>query len=233
LVRNRTAEDLNASITELEEAIKESQIVMFPGGFSAGDEPEGSGKFIATVFRNEKLKNAIKDLLDNREGLIIGICNGFQALIKLGLLPYGEIREMSSDDATLTFNTIGRHLSQMVRTKITSVKSPWLANVNVNDIHTVPISHGEGRFVAPLALLEELFENGQVITQYVDDNDEPTMVSPYNPNGSMMAIEGIVSKDGRVLGKMAHSERQGDNRNKNIYGDMDQKLFEAGVQYFK
>ena len=206
---------------------------MFPGGFSAGDEPEGSGKFIATVFRNEKLKNAIKDLLDNREGLIIGICNGFQALIKLGLLPYGEIREMSSDDATLTFNTIGRHLSQMVRTKITSVKSPWLANVNVNDIHTVPISHGEGRFVAPLALLEELFENGQVITQYVDDNDEPTMVSPFNPNGSMMAIEGIVSKDGRVLGKMAHSERQGDNRNKNIYGDMDQKLFEAGVQYFK
>lgn len=233
LVRNRTAEDLNASIIELEEAIRESQIVMFPGGFSAGDEPEGSGKFIATVFRNEKLKNAIKDLLDNREGLIIGICNGFQALIKLGLLPYGEIREMSSDDATLTFNTIGRHLSQMVRTKITSVKSPWLANVNVNDIHTVPISHGEGRFVAPLALLEELFENGQVITQYVDDNDEPTMVSPFNPNGSMMAIEGIVSKDGRVLGKMAHSERQGDNRNKNIYGDMDQKLFEAGVQYFK
>ena len=132
---------------------------------------------------------------------------------------------MSSDDATLTFNTIGRHLSQMVRTKITSVKSPWLANVNVNDIHTVPISHGEGRFVAPLALLEELFENGQVITQYVDDNDEPTMVSPFNPNGSMMAIEGIVSKDGRVLGKMAHSERKGDNRNKNIYGDMDQKLF--------
>ena len=224
---------MNASIIELEEAIRESQIVMFPGGFSAGDEPEGSGKFIATVFRNEKLKNAIKDLLDNREGLIIGICNGFQALIKLGLLPYGEIREMSSDDATLTFNTIGRHLSQMVRTKITSVKSPWLANVNVNDIHTVPISHGEGRFVAPLALLEELFENGQVITQYVDDNDEPTMVSPFNPNGSMMAIEGIVSKDGRVLGKMAHSERQGDNRNKNIYGDMDQKLFEAGVQYFK
>ena len=140
---------------------------------------------------------------------------------------------MSSDDATLTFNTIGRHLSQMVRTKITSVKSPWLANVNVNDIHTVPISHGEGRFVAPLALLEELFENGQVITQYVDDNDEPTMVSPFNPNGSMMAIEGIVSPDGRVLGKMGHCERKGDNLYANVPGEKDMKLFESGVAYFK
>jgi len=224
---------LKDSIDELEAAIKTAQIVMIPGGFSAGDEPEGSGKFIATVLRNPKLKDAITDLLENRDGLMIGICNGFQALIKLGLLPDGRIKNMDEDDATLTFNTIGRHLSQMVETRIASVKSPWLANVNVGDIHRVPISHGEGRFVAPMNVIEELFNNGQVITQYVDENGQPTMVSPYNPNGSICAIEGIVSKDGRVLGKMAHSERQGDNRNKNIYGEMDQQLFEAGVQYFK
>ena len=233
LIRNKTENDIKESVDELEKAIRNSQIMMLPGGFSAGDEPEGSGKFIATVLRNPKLKAAIDDLLDNREGLMIGICNGFQALIKLGLLPDGHIKEMTKDDATLTFNTIGRHLSQMVDTRIASVKSPWLANVNVGDIHTVPISHGEGRFVAPKAVLEELFANGQVVTQYVDPNGNPTMESPYNPNGSMMAIEGIVSKDGRVLGKMAHSERQGENRNKNIYGEMDQLLFEAGVKYFK
>ena len=233
LIRNKTAEDIEKSIDELEAAIRRSQIVMLPGGFSAGDEPKGSGKFIATVLRNAKLKAAIDDLLDDREGLMIGICNGFQALIKLGLLPDGHIKEMSDDDATLTFNTIGRHLSQMVDTRIASVKSPWLANVNVGDIHTIPISHGEGRFVAPKHVLDELFDNGQVITQYVNPNGEVTMESPYNPNGSMMAIEGIVSKDGRVLGKMAHSERQGENRFKNIYGEMDQLIFEAGVKYFK
>ena len=233
LIRNKTAQDIEKSIDELEAAIRRSQIVMLPGGFSAGDEPEGSGKFIATVLRNAKLKAAIDDLLDNREGLMIGICNGFQALIKLGLLPDGHIKDMSDDDATLTFNTIGRHLSQMVDTRIASIKSPWLANVNVGDIHTIPISHGEGRFVAPKHVLDELFDNGQVITQYVNPNGEVTMESPYNPNGSMMAIEGIVSKDGRVLGKMAHSERQGDNRFKNIYGEMDQLIFEAGVKYFK
>ena len=233
LIRNKTEDDIKKSVNELEAAIKEAQIVMIPGGFSAGDEPEGSGKFIATVLRNPKLKDAITDLLENRDGLMIGICNGFQALIKLGLLPDGKIKTMSKDDATLTFNTIGRHLSQMVQTRVATVKSPWLANLNVGDIHTVPISHGEGRFVAPKEVLEELFNNGQVFTQYVDENGQPTMVSPYNPNGSMMAIEGIVSKDGRVIGKMAHSERQGENRNKNIYGEMDQKLFEAGVQYFK
>ena len=164
---------------------------------------------------------------------MIGICNGFQALIKLGLLPYGKIKEMNQNDPTLTFNTIGRHVSQMVRTRISSTKSPWLAGVKVGDIHTIPVSHGEGRFVAPVEVLEELFKNGQVFTQYVDDNNNPTMESPYNPNGSMMAIEGIVSLDGRILGKMGHSERQGDNRNKNIYGEMDQKLFESGVNYFK
>ena len=233
LIRNKTAEDIKKSIDELEKAIRSSQIVMLPGGFSAGDEPEGSGKFIATVLRNAKLKAAIDDLLDNREGLMIGICNGFQALIKLGLLPDGHIKEMSDDDATLTFNTIGRHLSQMVDTRIASVKSPWMANVSVGDIHTIPISHGEGRFVAPKHVLDELFDNGQVITQYVDPSGNVTMESPYNPNGSMMAIEGIISRDGRVLGKMGHSERQGDNRFKNIYGEMDQKIFEAGVKYFK
>ena len=233
LIRNKTEEDIINSVNELEEAIKESQIMMIPGGFSAGDEPEGSGKFIATVLRNPKLKAAITDLLDNREGLMIGICNGFQALIKLGLLPYGKIKDMDKEDPTLTFNTIGRHVSQMVDTRVATVKSPWLANLNVGDIHTIPVSHGEGRFVAPKHVIEELFANGQVFTQYVDQNGNVTMESPYNPNGSMMAIEGIVSKDGRVLGKMGHSERQGDNRFKNIYGRMDQLLFEAGVKYFK
>lgn len=233
LIRNKTEEDIKTSVDELEAAIKEAQIIMLPGGFSAGDEPEGSGKFIATVLRNPKLKAAITDLLDNREGLMIGICNGFQALVKLGLLPYGQIKDMDKNDPTLTFNTIGRHLSQMVNTRIASVNSPWLANLNVGDIHTVPISHGEGRFVAPQEVIEKLFENGQVFTQYVDSDGQPTMQSPYNPNGSMCAIEGIVSLDGRVIGKMAHSERQGENRNKNIYGEMDQLLFEAGVNYFK
>ena len=233
VIRNKTADDIKNSIDELEAAIKESQIMMLPGGFSAGDEPEGSGKFIATFLRNEKLKAAISDLLDNREGLMIGICNGFQALIKLGLLPEGKIKQMSENDPTLTFNTIGRHVSQMVNTRISSVKSPWLSNVNVGDVHIIPVSHGEGRFVAPKEVLNELFENGQVFTQYVDFNNNPTMESPFNPNGSMMAIEGIVSKDGRILGKMGHSERQGDNRFKNIYGEMDQLLFESGVNYFK
>lgn len=233
LIRNKTEDDIKASISELSAAIKKAQIVMLPGGFSAGDEPEGSGKFIATVLRNKEVKEAISDLLDNREGLMIGICNGFQALIKLGLLPYGKIKDMDKDDPTLTFNTIGRHVSQMVQTRISSVKSPWLANVNVGDIHTIPVSHGEGRFVAPKEVIEKLFNKGQVFTQYVNQKGEVTMESPYNPNGSMMAIEGIVSEDGRILGKMGHSERQGENRNKNIYGEMDQLLFEAGVSYFK
>ena len=233
LIRNKTKEDIKDSIDNLTKAINKAQIVMIPGGFSAGDEPEGSGKFIATVLRNEKVKDAISDLLDNREGLMIGICNGFQALIKLGLLPYGKIKDMDENDPTLTFNTIGRHVSQMVNTKITSVKSPWLTKVNVNDIHTIPVSHGEGRFVAKDEVLEQLFDNGQVFSLYVDNQNNPTMTSPYNPNGSMMAIEGIVSLDGRVLGKMGHSERQGSNRNKNIYGEMEQLLFEAGVAFFK
>ena len=233
VIRNKTANDIKESINELEKAIRKAQIMMIPGGFSAGDEPEGSGKFIATFLRNEKLKSAITDLLENRDGLMIGICNGFQALVKLGLLPYGKIKEMDKFDPTLTFNTIGRHVSQMVNTRIASTNSPWLNGVNVGDIHTIPVSHGEGRFVAPKEVLEELFKNGQVFTQYVDENNNPTMESPYNPNGSMLAIEGIISKCGRVIGKMGHSERQGNNRFKNIYGPMDQKLFESGVNYFK
>ncbi len=233
IIRNKTAEDIKNSINELASAINKAQILMIPGGFSAGDEPEGSGKFIATVLRNQQVRSAIENLIDEREGLMIGICNGFQALIKLGLLPQGKIKDMTKDDATLTFNTIGRHVSQMVRTRIASVKSPWLANVKVGDIHTIPVSHGEGRFVAPKEVIERLFTNGQVFTQYVDENNNITMESPYNPNGSMMAIEGIVSEDGRILGKMGHSERQGANRNKNIYGKMDQLLFESGVNYFK
>ena len=233
VIRNKTEQDIKSSISDLVAAIKKAQIMMLPGGFSAGDEPEGSGKFIATFLRNEEIKEAITDLLENRDGLMIGICNGFQALIKLGLLPYGKISKMSKDDATLTFNTIGRHVSQMVNTRVASVKSPWLTGVNVGDIHTIPVSHGEGRFVAPIEVLEELFKNGQVFTQYVDEFNNPTMQSPYNPNGSMMAIEGIISLDGRVIGKMGHSERQGDNRFVNIYGEMDQKLFESGVNYFK
>ncbi len=233
LIRNKTQQMLEESIDSLQEAINRANIVMLPGGFSAGDEPEGSGKFIATVLRNPRLKAAIDDLLENRDGLMIGICNGFQALVKLGLLPDGKIRTMTSEDPTLTFNTIGRHLSQMVDTRIGSVKSPWLSEVQVGDIHTIAISHGEGRFVAPSNVIDELFENGQVFSQYVDTHNKPTMESPFNPNGSMCAIEGIISKDGRVLGKMGHSERQGENRFKNIYGPMDQMLFEAGVKYFK
>ena len=233
LIRNKTEEDIETSINELEKAIQTANIVMLPGGFSAGDEPEGSGKFIATVLRNPKLKAAITDLLENRDGLMIGICNGFQALIKLGLLPYGKISSLTKNDPTLTFNTIGRHLSQMVETRIASVKSPWLANCEVGERHIVPISHGEGRFIGPKEVIDELFAKGQVFSQYVDPQGQPTMESPYNPNGSMCAIEGIVSLDGRVIGKMAHSERQGEHRFKNIYGEMDQKIFEAGVNYFK
>ena len=233
LIRNKTEAMLKESIDSLEAAISKANIVMLPGGFSAGDEPEGSAKFIATVFRNPRIEAAVNDLLDTRDGLMIGICNGFQALIKLGLLPDGKIRQMTKEDPTLTFNTIGRHLSQMVDTRIGSISSPWLANVNVGDVHTIAISHGEGRFVAPKKVIDQLFENGQVFSQYVDVEGKPTMVSPYNPNGSMYAIEGLISRDGRVLGKMGHSERQGENRFKNIYGQMDQKLFEAGVNYFK
>ena len=233
VIRNLTAEDVARSVEGFSAKVRESQMIFIPGGFSGGDEPDGSAKFITAFFRNPAVKEAVTDLLDNRDGLMCGICNGFQALIKLGLVPYGKIIDTDENCPTLTFNTINRHQSKLVRTRVASNKSPWLKNTKVDEIYTVPISHGEGRFVAPAKVLQELFDNGQVFTQYVDENGQPTMVSPYNPNGSMCAIEGIVSKDGRVLGKMAHSERQGENRNKNIYGEMDQKLFEAGVNYFK
>ena len=233
VIKNKTEQMLKESIIELKEAINKSNILMLAGGFSAGDEPEGSGKYIATFLRNKELNEAITDLLDNRDGLIIGICNGFQALIKLGLLPYGKISNMKHNDPTLTFNQIGRHQARMVNTRIGSINSPWLKYVNVNDMFTTPISHGEGRFVCDDEIAYELIENGQVFSQYVDNNNIVNADILYNPNGSYHNIEGIISKDGRILGKMAHSERIGDNRLKNIYGNMDQKLFQAAVDYFK
>ena len=233
LIRNLTKETLKESIDKLEKEIKTAQIIMIPGGFSAGDEPDGSGKFIATVFRNEKIKNAVMDLLNNRDGLILGICNGFQALIKLGLVPYGEIRDLEEDMPTLTYNNINRHMSSMIRTRISTKKSPWFSEVNLGDIHTVAISHGEGRFVASEELVKKLEENGQIATQYVDFEGNVSLNMPYNPNGSVYGIEGITSPDGRVLGKMGHSERIGENLYKNVPGDFDQKIFKSGVNYFR
>ncbi|MBK1813715.1 phosphoribosylformylglycinamidine synthase [Clostridium sp. YIM B02505] len=233
VLKNLTKESLLDSLVQMEKEIQNSQIIMLPGGFSAGDEPDGSAKFIATVFRNERISNAVMELLKNRDGLMLGICNGFQALVKLGLLPYGEIINMEEDMATLTFNTIGRHMSSIVNTKVVSKLSPWFNEVNLAVIHAVPISHGEGRFVAPEELLTVLQAKGQIATQYVDMNGEATLNMPYNPNGSMLAIEGITSPDGRILGKMGHSERIGDNLYKNIIGEFDQKLFKSGVNYFK
>lgn len=232
VVRNLTARQIEESIEQMVKAINNSQIVMLPGGFSAGDEPEGSGKFIATIFRNPKVKEAVMKLLKERDGLMLGICNGFQALIKLGLVPYGEIREITEDCPTLTFNTIGRHASCLVRTKVTSTLSPWFSNLNVGDVHTIAISHGEGRFVGREEQIEQLIEKGQVATQYVDLEGNPTYDIAFNPNGSLYAIEGITSPDGRVLGKMGHSERIGSNVYRNVPGEKDQRLFEAGVRYF-
>lgn len=233
LIRNRTADDLKESVRRLAETISESQIVFIPGGFSGGDEPEGSAKFITSIFRNPLVRKAIEDLMGKRDGLMLGICNGFQALIKLGLLPFGEIRDMDEKSPTLTNNLIGRHVSSIVRTRIASVKSPWFKEVEVGDIHSIPVSHGEGRFVADEEILEDMINNGQIATQYVDLSDTATMKTEFNPNGSMMAIEGITSPDGRILGKMAHSERIGTNLYKNIPGDKDQGLFKAGIEFFK
>ena len=233
LIRNLNKEALIESVNRLEKEIRTAQIIMLPGGFSAGDEPDGSAKFIATVFRNEKIKDAVMDLLNNRDGLMLGICNGFQALIKLGLVPYGEIRDIEEDMATLTYNNINRHMSSIIRTRISSVKSPWFSEVNAGDIHNVAISHGEGRFVAPESLLKELEENGQIATQYVDFNGEVSLDMPYNPNGSMLGVEGITSRDGRILGKMGHSERIGENLYRNVPGEFDQKIFKSGVNYFR
>ena len=230
--KNLTAADIRESVEEFKKEIAKAQIVMFPGGFSAGDEPEGSAKFFATVFRNAVIKEEIEKLLNERDGLMLGICNGFQALIKLGLVPEGWIAEQRADSPTLAMNTIGRHISKMVNLKVVSNKSPWLQKAVLGGVYTNPASHGEGRFVASEEWLKKLLENGQVATQYVDDAGNPTMDEFWNPNGSYMAIEGITSPDGRILGKMAHSERRGEAVAKNIYGEQDMKIFESGVDYF-
>ena len=230
--RNLDAQGIRDSVDEFTKAIDQSQIIMFPGGFSAGDEPDGSAKFFATAFRNAKMKEAVQKLLDERDGLALGICNGFQALIKLGLVPEGKIVGQNADSPTLTFNTINRHISRMVYTKVVTNKSPWLAGAELGGVYVTPASHGEGRFVAPKEWIDKLFANGQVATQYCDPEGNVTMDSEWNVNGSYMAIEGITSPDGRCLGKMAHVERRGRSVAINIYGEQDLKIFESGVKYF-
>jgi phosphoribosylformylglycinamidine synthase len=233
VMKNIKPNDIDESVKIMAEKISDAQIIMLPGGFSAGDEPDGSAKFIVAFFRNPRIKDAVTEFLNNRDGLMLGVCNGFQALIKLGLAPYGEIRELDKDSPTLTFNTIGRHISRMAYTKIRSVNSPWLANVKVGDVHTVPISHGEGRLAAPPERLDALFSSGQVATQYVNCDGEYEEGMNGNCNGSHCAIEGILSPDGRVFGKMGHSERAGRWVARNIYGDKVQGIFAAGVNYFR
>ena len=231
--RNLSAQDIRESVEEFEKSIAQAQIIMFPGGFSAGDEPDGSAKFFATAFQNAKLKEAVMKLLNERDGLALGICNGFQALIKLGLVPYGEILGQKADSPTLTFNTINRHISKMVYTKVVSNKSPWLREAKAGAVYCNPASHGEGRFVAPKEWLDRLFENGQVATQYSDQDGNVSMDEEYNINGSYCSIEGITSPDGRILGKMAHSERRDAAVAMNIYGEQDIRIFESGVEYFR
>ena len=233
VIRNLTPADVTASCEALVKAIDNSQIVMLPGGFSGGDEPDGSAKFIASFFRSPAVTEAVRRLLQQRDGLMLGICNGFQALIKLGLVPYGDIRPITACDPTLTFNTIGRHQSMLVHTRVASTGSPWLSKCEAGEMHTIAISHGEGRFVAPQEVLDTMLRNGQVATQYVDLTGVPTMDQSFNPNGSVLAIEGITSPDGRVFGKMGHSERSGEYLYKNVTGDKYQPIFEGGVDYFK
>ena len=233
IVKNLKPSDIEETIEKMEEMIRRAQIIMFPGGFSGGDEPDGSGKFIATTFRNPRIAQAVTDLLDTRDGLMLGICNGFQALIKLGLVPNGRITDIKDGDPTLTFNTVGRHISHMAYTRVTSVKSPWLSGVEAGEVFAVPISHGEGRFVASDETIKALAQNGQIATQYVDLSGNPSDSIKWNVNGSVCAIEGITSPDGRILGKMGHSERKGDNLYSNVPFEKDQKLFESGVNYFK
>ena len=231
--RNQNAADIVDSVDVFEKAIAQSQIIMFPGGFSAGDEPDGSAKFFATAFQNAKMKEAVEKLLNERDGLVLGVCNGFQALVKLGLVPNGAVTGQNTDAPTLTYNTIGRHISKMVYTKVVSNKSPWLAQAELGGVYTNPASHGEGRFVANEEWLKKLFANGQVATQYCDPEGNVTMNEEWNVNGSYCAIEGITSPDGRVFGKMAHSERRDRSVAMNIYGEQDLKIFESGVAYFK
>ena len=232
VMNNLSAKELEISVRHFASRVDQSQIIMIPGGFSGGDEPEGSGKFITAFFRNPRIKDAVHELLKKRDGLMLGICNGFQALVKLGLVPFGEIVDMKDNSPTLTFNTIARHQSMMVQTRVASNKSPWLAQCEVGDIHTVAISHGEGRFVAPEELIARMAENGQIATQYVDLEGNPTLDIHFNPNTSFDAIEGITSPDGRVFGKMGHSERKGTDICKNVPGEKDQRIFESGVRYF-
>ncbi len=233
VVRNRSAADIEESVERIVKAIQKANIIAFPGGFSGGDEPDGSGKFIATTFRNPYIAEQIEELLGKRDGLVLGICNGFQALIKLGLVPYGHVTEMTANSPTLTFNNISRHVSTVVDVRVASNLSPWLSACKVGETYKVPVSHGEGKIVAPIVELEKMKAGGQIATQYADLNGNATMVSPFNPNGSMWAIEGITSPDGRVLGKMGHSERIGENLYKNVEGNFDMKIFESGVRYFK
>ena len=213
-------------------ALVTTQIIMLPGGFSGGDEPDGSAKFITAFFRAPEVTEAVRRLLQQRDGLILGICNGFQALVMLGLVPFGDIVEPSEDNATLTFNSIGRHQSRMVNTRVASNLSPWLSKCHVGDIHTIAISHGEGRFVAPQPLIDQMIERGQVATQYVDESGIPSMDLAVNPNGSILAIEGITSPDGRIFGKMGHSEREGSGLYKNVRGNLHQPIITGGVSYF-
>ena len=233
VINNLTAEGITRSVDAFAKSLKNSQMIFVPGGFSGGDEPDGSGKFITAFFRNAAVKEGVMDLLDNRDGLICGICNGFQALIKLGLVPYGKIIDTDENCPTLTFNTIARHQSRIVRTRVASNKSPWLSLTNVGDIFNVPISHGEGRFLASEELVKQLAANGQIATQYVDMDGNATSDIHFNPNDSICAIEGITSPDGRVFGKMGHSERIGAGLYKNVPGNYDIRMFEAAVRYFK
>ena len=233
VINNLSADGISRSVEQFSSKVKESQIIFVPGGFSGGDEPDGSGKFITAFFRNESIKEQVTELLERRDGLMCGICNGFQALIKLGLVPYGKIMDTDEHCPTLTFNTIGRHQSRIVATRVATNKSPWLTGVEVGDIINVPISHGEGRFIAEPEVLKSLIENGQIATQYVDLSGNATDDIHFNPNNSMEAIEGIISPDGRVIGKMGHSERVGSGLYKNVPGNYDMKLFESAVKYFK
>ena len=232
VINNLTSDGISRSVEAFAKELSTAQMVFVPGGFSGGDEPDGSGKFIMAFFRNAAIKEGVHDLLNNRDGLMAGICNGFQALIKLGLVPYGKIIDTDADCPTLTFNTIARHQSKLVRIRVASNKSPWLKGTEVGDVYTVPISHGEGRFLASEELIRQLAANGQIATQYVDFDGNATDDIRFNPNDSAFAIEGITSPDGRVFGKMGHSERIGSGLYKNVDGKYDMKLFESAVKYF-
>ena len=233
VINNLTSEGIARSVESFATELKTSQMIFIPGGFSGGDEPDGSGKFITAFFRNAAVKDGVTELLEKRDGLILGICNGFQALIKLGLVPYGKIIDTDESCPTLTFNTIARHQSRIVRVRVASNKSPWLYDTNVGDIYSVPISHGEGRFIASEELVRQLAANGQICTQYVDLEGQPTDDVHFNPNDSVFAIEGICSPDGRVFGKMGHAERIGNGLYRNVPGEYDMKMFASAVKYFK